>query len=137
MKYLYTRSQAFPHLRGGLPLVEITLCYGDNKITVPALVDSGSSISVLPYDVRLKLGMIWKEQTVPVEIGGVLKDTPAFGVLIRGEISPFPPAALVFAWVSRTSDEIRTILGQMNFFQQYRIIFEGYNDIFEIIPRES
>jgi len=43
---------------------------------------------------------------------------------------------LVFAWVRRSSNEIRTILGQMNFFHHYRIIFEVYNDTFEIIPRE-
>ena len=43
------------------------------------------------------------------------------------------PVSLVFAWVDRASDQIRTILGQMNFFHHYRIIFEAYNDTFEII----
>jgi len=90
MKYRYTRSPEFHHLRGGLLLIEISLCYGDNKITVPALVDSGSSISVLPYDVGLELGMIWEEQTVPVDVCGVLKDTPAFVQLKALKIISMP-----------------------------------------------
>jgi len=136
MKYRYTCSPAFPHLRGGLPLIETALYYGGHEIIVPALVDSGSAMSVLPYDTGLELGLVWEEQTVPVNVGGVLKDTPAYGVLLRGEISRLPPAALVFAWVRRSSDEIRTILGQMNLFHHYKITFEAYNDTFEIIPRE-
>jgi len=136
MKYQYARSPEFPHLRGGLPLIEIALYYGGHEITVPALVDSGAAMSVLPYDTGLELGLIWEEQTVPVDVGGVLKGTSAYGILLRGEISPFPPVALVFAWVRRSSNEIRTILGQMNFFHHYKITFEAYNDTFEIIPRE-
>lgn len=79
------------------------------------------------------MGLAWEKQTVPVDVGGVLKNTP--GVLIRGEISHLPP--VTFAWVHRTSDEIRTILGQMNFFQHYRITFEAYNEIFEITAKKS
>ncbi len=136
MKYQYTPSPAFPRLRGGMPFTEIALYHRGYEVTVPALVDSGAAMSVLPYDVGTELGLVWEEQRVPVDVGGVLKDTSAYGVLVRGEISPLPPAALVFAWVDRTSDEIRTILGQMNFFHHYKITFEAYNDTFEIIPRE-
>jgi len=136
MKYQYSRSPEFPHLRGGLPLVEIALYHGGHEVTISALVDSGAAMSVLPYDTGLELGLVWEDQTVPVDVGGVLKNTPAYGVLVRGELFTLPPVALVFAWIHRTSDEIRTILGNMNFFQHYRITFEAYNDTFEIIPRE-
>ncbi|RLC13546.1 MAG: hypothetical protein DRI57_16000 [Deltaproteobacteria bacterium] len=136
MKYHYTPSPAFPHLRGGMPLTEIALYHGGHEITVTALVDSGAAMSVLPYDVGLELRLVWEDQKVPVDVGGVLKNASAYGVLVRGEISPLPPVALVFAWVDRTSDQIRTILGQMNFFHHYKIIFEAYNETFEIIPRE-
>ncbi len=136
MKYQYTPSPAFPHLRGGMPLTEIALYHGGHEITVTALLDSGAAMSVLPYDVGLELGLAWEEQKVPVDVGGVLKNTSAYGVLAQGEISPLPRVSLVFAWVDRTSNQIRTILGQMNFFHHYKIIFEAYNDTFEIIPRE-
>jgi len=119
-----------------LPLIEIALYHGGHEVTVSALVDSGAAMSVLPYDTGLELGLVWEDQTVPVDVGGVLKNTPAYGVLVRGELFTLPPVALVFAWIYRTSDEIRTILGNINFFQHYRITFEAYNDTFEIIPRE-
>ncbi len=95
MKYHYIRSPAFPHLRGGLPLIEIALYHGEHKKTVSALVDSGAAMSVLPYDTGLELGLAWEKQTVPVDVGGVLKNTPAYGVLVRGEISPLPPVTFV------------------------------------------
>ncbi len=136
MNYPYTRSSAFPKLLGGLPLVDIALYHEGHEITVPALVDSGATLSILPYDTGLELGLSWEEQTVPVDVGGVLKGIPAYGVLVRGELSPFPPVALVFAWVHHSSEEIRPILGQMNFFQQYKISFEAYNETFDITPRE-
>ncbi|QTA85705.1 hypothetical protein [Desulfonema magnum] len=58
-----------------MPFIEIALYHGGHKITVPALVDSGAAMSVLPYDTGLELGLVWEEQTVPVDVGGVLKDT--------------------------------------------------------------
>ncbi|MGE0086906.1 MAG: hypothetical protein AB7S75_21075 [Desulfococcaceae bacterium] len=125
MKYQYSRSPAFPQLRGGLPVVEISLCNGEHKSIIPALVDSGAAMSVLPYDTGLELGLIWEDQTVQVDVGGVLKGTPAYGVLLRGEPYSLVPVPLVFAWVRRESNEIRTILGQMNFFHHYKIIFEA------------
>ncbi|MEZ4525780.1 MAG: hypothetical protein R2941_07665 [Desulfobacterales bacterium] len=70
MKYQYSRSPAFPQLRGGLPLIEISLCNGEHKSMIPALVDSGAAMSVLPYDTGLELGLIWEDQAVPVDVGG-------------------------------------------------------------------
>ena len=102
-----------------------------------ALVDSGAAMSVLPYDIGLELGLVWEEQTIPVDIGGVLKQTPAYGILVRGELAPLPSVALVFAWIRQTSREVRTILGQTNFFQQYKVTFEGYNNTFEISSRRT
>ncbi len=135
MKYGFARPPSLPRLRGGLPIVEIALCCKDNEIVVPALVDSGAAISVLPYDAGLELGLVWDEQTFAVDVGGVLKNTPAYGVLLEGTLHPFPPVTLVFAWVKRGKDEVRTILGQMNFFQLFKITFEAYDDTFSIDQR--
>ena len=137
MIYHYTRSPAYPELRGGLPLVDIALYHEGHNCSVTALVDSGAAMSVLPYDIGLELGLVWEEQTIPVDIGGVLKQTPAYGILVRGELASLPPVALVFAWIRQTSREVRTILGQMNFFQQYKVTFEGYNNTFEISARRT
>jgi hypothetical protein len=63
-----------------------------------------------------------------------LKGVPAYGVLVRGEIPGLSAKALVFAW-AKTS--CRVILGQMNFFQQYRVMFEGYENAFDISHKEQ
>lgn len=124
----------FPGLPCGRPLVDMNLCYAGTDITVPALVDSGADFSVFPYDVGLGLGLVWEEQTLPVSLGGMLKGVPAVGVLVRGEIPGLPDKALVFAWAQTSC---RVILGQMNFFQQYKVTFEGYDNAFDISPRTS
>ncbi len=102
---------------------------------VNALVDSGSIACVLPYDVGVSLGLIWEEQTFPVELGGAYTGIPAYGVLIRGAIESFPPIALAFAWSMKSSDEIRPILGHLNFFQFVEVRFRTWESAFEIIPR--
>ncbi len=119
----------FSGLPCGRPMVNINLFYAGNDMTAPALVDSGADFSVFPYDVGLQLGLVWEEQTLPVPLGGMLRGVPAFGVLVRGEIPGLPEKALVFAW-AKTS--CRVILGQLNFFQQYRVTFEGYDNAFDI-----
>ena len=49
-----------------LPYAPITLQFGDREIRVSALVDSGATLNVLPYDLGLELGAAWDRQTVPV-----------------------------------------------------------------------
>ena len=128
----YTRNVYFPGLIG-LPFVSVTLIYRSNSVPVQALVDSGSTVSVLPYDIGLQLGLVWEEQHVPAPLVGVLKDAPAWGVLLSGEISPFPPVTLAFAWTRKSSDEALVILGQTNFFQTFKTAFDGKSGTFEII----
>jgi hypothetical protein len=66
-----------------------------------------------------------------------LKGIPAVAVLVDGHISGLPETPLVMAWVAKTEHLIRTILGQVNFFQQFKITFEGYTNTFDICPKPS
>ncbi len=75
MKYQYT---------GDLPIIRIALYHAGHEITIPAVVDSGAMVSVLPYDTGIELGFVWEEQTVPVKLGGTCQGVPAFGVLVQG-----------------------------------------------------
>jgi hypothetical protein len=121
----------------GKPLVTIALSHAGHEITVSALVDSGATISILPYEEGRQLGLVWKEQTIPLHLGGPLKGIPAVAVLVDGHISGLPETPLVMAWVAKTEHLIRTILGQVNFFQQFKITFEGYTNTFDICPKPS
>jgi hypothetical protein len=47
-----------------LPTIPITLSYTDSSVSANALLDTGSTVNLLPYDIGLQLGAIWEEQTV-------------------------------------------------------------------------
>lgn len=47
-----------------IPIVDVSLSYRGRTISVPALVDSGAALNILPYDYGLELGFIWEEQQV-------------------------------------------------------------------------
>lgn len=49
----YSRLPAYPGLEPGLPIVPITLTYRGQARMLQAIVDSGASINVLPYDIGL------------------------------------------------------------------------------------
>lgn len=119
----------------GKPLVTVTLVHDGHEITVSALVDSGATLSILPYDIGHQLGFVWEEQTIPILLGGSLQNIPAVAVLVNGHISGLPETLLVMAWVAETEHPIRPILGQVNFFQQFKITFEGYTNTFDIAPK--
>ena len=121
----------------GKPLVKIALSHDGHEIPVSALVDSGATISILPYETGRQLGFVWEEQTIPLHLGGPLKDLPAVAVLVDGHIPGLPETPLVMAWVAETEYPIRPILGQVNLFQQFKITFEGYTNTFDIYPKPS
>jgi len=135
MRFDYTAPP--PGALFGKPLMTMTLCHDGHEITVSALVDSGATISLLPYEMGRQLGFVWKEQTIPLQLGGPLKGIPAVAVLVNGQISGLPETPLVMAWVAKTEHPIRPILGQVNFFQQYKITFEGYTNTFDVCPKPS
>ena len=121
----------FPYSQGGLPFLPVTLISKTRSVQVSALADSGSTLSVLPYNIGLDLGFDWETQnfTLPA-LTGILRDFHAFGVLVRGQIDPFPPVNLAFAWT--LSNDIPVILGQTNFFAEFDVYFFGSQKVFNI-----
>ena len=81
----YSYSNTNRGLEAHLPFVRTQLINLDRKIKASALLDTGSSVNVLPYDAGLQ----------------------------------FP-----------------VILGQVNFFQQFRVLFDGKSRFFELTLNE-
>lgn len=44
-----------------LPYAPITLQLGDRRVQVSALIDSGATLNVLPFDVGVQLGAAWEK----------------------------------------------------------------------------
>ena len=86
-----------------------------------ALLDTGASVNVLPYEIGLQLGAVWEEQTVPIALSGNLGDSEARGVVLSGEIANFTPILLAFAWTQ--SNDAPVILGHLNFFAEFNVCF--------------
>ena len=117
---------------GSLPFLPIQLQFDTMWVQTTGLVDSGASINVIPYAVGLQLGAIGENQGQEISLGGNLASAPAKGILLNAVVSPFAPVRLVFAW-SRL-DDFPTILGQMNFFQAFKVSFIGAEKTFDIAP---
>lgn len=124
-RFDYTAAPDISGLQTGMPVLPITLSYQEHFLTVEGLVDSGSTVNVLPYDVGLQLGLDWEEQQVPVPLRGNLQNAPAFGVVLTGQVNPFPELPLVFAWTQIPRPRSQLLLGQMNFFQHFDVWFSG------------
>lgn len=133
-QYKYTQTQAFPGL-SGLPFVPLTLAYQDRLLETSALVDSGATVNVLPYDMGVQLGLKWEAQDFSLPVDGLLRGAPAVGILLTGYIEEFPPLQLAFAWTQKPWSDVPLILGQVNFFQAvYPIVFDGQAGTFALTP---
>jgi len=135
------KAQRFPYVEidpslghaSALPYVPIELELGQ-VVSVSALLDSGSTLSVLPYKVGLQLGAIWERQTIPVHLTGNLAHFEARAILVNATVGRYAPVRLAFAWTR--NDQVPVILGQINFFTEFDVCFFRSQSAFEIKPKK-
>lgn len=120
-------------LSSTLPYLSVTLTYRNRSIEAMALLDTGASVNVLPYEIGLQLEAVWEEQTVPVQLSGNLARMEARGLVLLATVADFSPVLLAFAWTQ--SRETPLILGHMNFFAEFDVCFYRADLAFELRPR--
>lgn len=120
-------------LSSTLPYFAIGLTYRDRSVEAMALLDTGASVNVLPYDIGLQLGVVWEEQTVPIQLSGNLAQLEARGLVLSATVAEFPSVLLAFAWTQ--SRQAPLILGHMNFFAEFDVCFYRADLAFELRPR--
>ena len=118
-----------------LPYFQLVLSNGNNSIEVMALLDTGASVSVIPYEIGIQLGAVWDSQTLIIPLSGNLARSEARGLVLSGTVGKFAPTQLVFAWTQ--SSEVPVILGHMNFFAEFNVCFYRHESAFEIHPRDK
>jgi hypothetical protein len=116
-----------------MPYLPLTITNGILSTEVMALLDTGASVNVLPYEIGLQLGAVWEEQTVPIQLSGNFARNEARGLVLSGKIAQFSPILLVFAWTQ--SRDVPIILGHMNFFAEFNVCFYRHELAFEVCPR--
>ncbi len=100
-----------------LPTIPIILGYADSSVPTNALLDTGSMVNLLPYDIGLQLGAIWDEQTVRLPLAGNLATVEARGLFVHVQIGGLEPIRLAFAWAKTA--QVPLILGQTNFYREF------------------
>ena len=113
-----------------LPTIPITLSHASFSVSANALLDTGSTVNLLPYDIGLQLGIIWEEQTVRLPLAGNLTRVEARGLFVHVQIGDLEPVRLAFAWAQ--ASQVPLILGQTNFFREFDVCFQRSQSTIEI-----
>ena len=133
MRFQYSTSDLVQDEFDSLPRIPLTLRYNNQQLDVLGLVDSGSTVSVLPHDIGLQLGARWDDQKANLRLAGNLGKAPAMPLSITATIGDFAPVQFVFAWVKVANAPL--ILGQTNFFMEFDVHFYRSRLEFEIEPK--
>ncbi len=115
------------------PCIPITLSYGDCSVESFGLLDTGSSLNVMPYNLGLDLGAVWEDQKLAIPLSGNLAPVEAKGLAVMAQIDDFPPVLLAFAWAKSNNPPL--ILGQLNFFIEFDVCFYRSQLAFDIFPK--
>jgi len=118
---------------GGLDLMPdlpIVFRHQAHSLSAVALVDSGASISVLPYSLGVQLGFDWNAQKAHITLAGTLAHVGARGIVVDAAVGQLVPVRLALARAD--SDRVPFLLGQFNFFQAFDVCFSRTGRLFEI-----
>lgn len=116
-----------------LPYLPLILAYQNQSLSASGLLDTGSSVNVLPYEMGLRLGAVWERQRLSVPLGGNLAKFEARALVLTANVDQFSPVELAFAWTKDRNAPL--ILGQMNFFLAFDVCFYRAELTFEISPK--
>jgi hypothetical protein len=116
-----------------LPYLPLTLTYQNRSVSVSGLLDTGSSVNVLPYEIGLRLGANWELQRLSVPLGGNLARFEARALVLAATVEQFPSVELAFAWTRDRNAPL--ILGHMNFFLEFEVCFYRHQLAFELSPK--
>ena len=118
-----------------VPYLPLMLTYQGRSLDVLALLDTGSTVNVLPYEIGLQLGAVWEEQTLSIPLAGNIARLEARGLLISATIGRFTPVNLAFAWTQ--ANDVPLILGYLNFFSEFDVCFYGSQLAFEVSRKQT
>ena len=133
VRFAFTEVDPSLGVLSTLPYLPIVLTYQNQSLRVSGLLDIGSSVNVLPYEMGLRLGAVWERQRLSVPLGGNLSKFEARAVVMTANVEQFPPVDLAFAWTQDRNAPL--ILGHINFFLAFDVCFYRSELAFEVSPK--
>lgn len=135
MRFQYSTTDPSQDEFDSLPRLPLVLSMGSQRLEAVGLVDSVSTVNVLPYGVGVRLGAVWDDRKATIRLGGTLGGMDAIPLFVIAQVGSFAPVRLAFAWVK--SDDVPLILGQTNFFMEFDVCFYRSRLEFEVRPRSG
>ena len=135
MRLKYSTTDPSQDEFDALPRVPLVLRLNSKSVEVVGLVDSGSTVNVLPYEVGIRLGATWDDHKATIRLAGSLGNVNAMPLFVTAQVGEFAPVRLAFGWVK--SAAVPLILGQTNFFMEFDVCFYRSQLEFEIKPKSS
>jgi hypothetical protein len=133
MRFRYSTSDPAQDEFDSLPRIPLVLTYNNQQLEMIGLVDSGATVSVLPYEVGLQLGAQWDNRKANLRLAGNLGKSASMPIFVIATIGDFAPVRLAFAWAKVANAPL--ILGQTNFFMEFDVHFYRSRLEFEIEPK--
>jgi hypothetical protein len=133
MLFQYSTAEPGQDEFDSLPRIPLVLRNGPSSVEVVGLVDSGATVSVLPYDPGVRLGAVWDDRQAVLRLAGSLGSPAAMPLFATATIGALPAVRLAFAWVKR--NDVPVILGQTNFFMEFDVSFYRSRLAFEVNRR--
>ncbi len=119
-----------------MPRLNFELYLRQHTIEITGIVDSGSTVNVLPYQMGLALGAVWQEQKPIAPLAGNLGNLEARALLLQAshpQLTGINKIEMVFAWSK--SEDAPVLFGQMNFFLAFDVCFFRAENAFEVQRR--
>ncbi|OLE51529.1 MAG: hypothetical protein AUG51_22360 [Acidobacteria bacterium 13_1_20CM_3_53_8] len=119
------------------PLLQVTLFNGAKHQVVISLVDSGADVFLFHSSIADRLGIDMKSEK-PVSIDGIASGQPieAYFHTVQLQVQDFPDKIEIQVGFTE-SDGVDGLLGQVGFFENYKITFERYRGCFWVEDRLS
>lgn len=133
MKFPYSKAHPQQMEAEKMPRLPIRLRLNRRTVEATALIDSGATVNILPFSLGEQLGLTWDDRAAILPLAGVAGGENGIPVRTHCRIADEYNVDLAFAWIK--GDNLPVILGQMNFFHEFRVCFERYNLEFEITPK--
>lgn len=103
MRFQYSTNHPSQDEFYSLPRIPLILRHNNERVEVVELVDSGATVSVLPYQIGIQLGLVWDDSKAIIRLAGSVGNQPAMPVFFMAEIGEFAPVRLVFSWAKSDS----------------------------------